>query len=200
VNKLRASGRFAVVSLGADCGVAPTPTLATLLQYRSVLVYSDCDFVDNGDLGDVLADYVDHGGHLVVATFAFWVSSEGLGMGGRLSTGGYLPLTQGGQTSGTEMHLVHDQPSSPLLAGVTSFDGGTSTYHNDPVSVATGAQLVAHWSGDGDPLIAVKGRVVGLNFYPPSSDARPDFWKSSTDGVRLMTNALLPHTAILGGD
>lgn len=192
LNRLRATHRFASVdSLGNDCSEAPTPTLATLLHYRAVLVYSDCDFNDNVAIGNVLADFVDRGGRVVVATFAFWDPIEGLGMDGRLSTGGYLPLTQGGQTSGTQMTLVPDQPSSQLLAGVTTFDGGTSSYHNDSLALTSGAQLVAHWSGDGEPLVAYKGRVVALNFYPPSSDARADFWKSTTGGVRLMTNALL---------
>ena len=36
-----------------------------------------------------------------------------------------------------------------------------------------------------------KGRIVGLNLYPPSSDARSDLWDSSTDGALLMANALL---------
>ena len=33
--------------------------------------------------------------------------------------------------------------------------------------------------------------MVGLNFYPPSSDARTDFWASSTSGGTLMANSLL---------
>ena len=81
-----------------------------------------------------------------------------------------------------------DLPGNPLLAGVSSFDGGSSSFRN-PTGLAAGATQVAHWS-DGTPLVAFKGRVVGLNFFPPSSDVRSDFWKSSTDGVRLMTNAL----------
>jgi hypothetical protein len=32
---------------------------------------------------------------------------------------------------------------------------------------------------------------VGLNFYPPSSAVRTDFWQTNTDGGRLMANALL---------
>ena len=50
----------------------PTPTLATLQQYSAVLVYSNCAFNNSAALGDVLADYVDGGGHVVVATFSFW--------------------------------------------------------------------------------------------------------------------------------
>ena len=33
-------------------------------------------------------------------------------------------------------------------------------------------------------------RIVGLNFFPPSSDARGDYWNTSTDGGVLMANAL----------
>ena len=193
LTKLRASGQFSAVDdlsqlLGAGhCPAGnPTPTLATLQQYAAVLVYSDCPFPDAVALGNVLADYVDGGGHVVVATFDFNSSFDNLA--GRLVTGGYLPLTQGSQTEGTRMFLVADLPSDPLLAGVASFDGGSSSYHA-LVSLAAGATQVAHWT-DGSPLVAAKGNVVALNFYPPSSDARADFWNSATAGVRLLTNAL----------
>jgi hypothetical protein len=197
LNKLKATHQLPPIdSLGNDCHLAPTPSLATLLHYTSVFVYSDCAFNDRVALGNVLANYVDAGGHVVLATFA--LNSNGFGLAGRLVTGGYLPVTQGAQVSGTEMHLVADQPSSSLLSGVTTFDGGTSSYHA-LVSLAPGGHLVAHWSGDGSPLVASKGsatagHVVALNFYPPSSDARPDFWLADTDGVRLMTNAILYGT------
>ena len=39
--------------------------------------------------------------------------------------------------------------------------------------------------------MAVKDDVVGLNFFPPSSDAQATFWDASTDGDILMANALL---------
>ena len=32
--------------------------------------------------------------------------------------------------------------------------------------------------------------MVALNFYPPSSDARADFWDATTDGWVLQANAL----------
>jgi Immunoglobulin I-set domain/Immunoglobulin domain/Protein of unknown function (DUF642) len=167
----------------------PTPTLAQLQQYSEVLVYSDAAFNDSVGMGNVLADYVDAGGGLVVATFGFNDGS----LQGRLATGGYLPLTTGGTTSGTELTLVADQPSHPILNGVTSFNGGSSSFHN-LVSTTPGASLVAHWT-DGQPLVATKqltlGRVVALNFYPPSSNARSDFWQASTKGGLLMANALL---------
>jgi hypothetical protein len=87
---------------------------------------------------------------------------------------------------------VKDLPSNPILTGVTSFDGGTSSYNN-AVSTVSGATLVAHWTS-GYPLVVTKpsgsGMVVALNCYPVSSDMRSDFWVSSTSGARLMANAL----------
>jgi len=189
VTKLTATGLYSQVDnlspLG--CGSDPTPTLATLQLYAAILVYSDCGFNDPNALGNVLADYADGGGHVVVSTFAF--TSFNFEIAGRFASDGYLPLTQGSYTQGSQLFLVADLPSDPLLAGVGSFDGGSGSWHNNPVSLVAGATLVAHWT-NGQPLVAYKGSVVALNFFPPSSDSRGDFWNSATDGVRLMTNAL----------
>ena len=80
----------------------PTPTLAQLEQYSAVLVYSDASFNDPVGMGNVLADYLDAGGGVVVATFGF--NSDGNGLLGRIVTGGYLPLSTG---------PISTAPSSP---------------------------------------------------------------------------------------
>lgn len=170
----------------------PVPTLDQLKQYKAVLVYSDDSFNDGTALGNVLADYVDAGGGVVLATFAYW-DTLGLSIQGRLKTGGYLPFTTAGQDIGASLILVPDLPGHLILNGVTAFNGGTSSYHNSSITTTPGTELVAHWS-NGQPLAAAKGvsfgRVVGLNFWPPSSDARSDLWPASTDGGLLMANAL----------
>lgn len=137
-------------------------------------------------MGNNLATYAEGGGIVVVAVFALGTSGD-LGVEGAIVP--LLPFVQGDQTEYTELTLVADVPSSPLLAGVSSFDGGTSSY-NQEVTLAAGATQVAHWS-NGTPLVAYLGNVVGLNFWPPSSDARADLWKSTTNGAALMANALL---------
>ena len=48
-----------------------TPTLAQLLAYDAVFVYSDTSFSNPIAMGDVLADYMDQGRGVVIATFAF---------------------------------------------------------------------------------------------------------------------------------
>jgi uncharacterized repeat protein (TIGR01451 family) len=169
-----------------------TPTLSQLQQYDAVLVYSDNGFLDNVGLGNALADYVDAGGGVVVATFAF-SSSGSLSIQGRLLTGGYLPFTTAGQSGGNGLTLVKDDPQDPILNGVNLFNGGASSYHNS-IAVTAGSKLVAHWS-NGQPLVGTRqasaGRVAGLNFYPPSSDAGgSSFWTASTDGARLMANTI----------
>jgi hypothetical protein len=166
----------------------PTPTLAELQAYTAVLVYSEAPLFDSVAFGNVLADYVDAGGTVVVATFGY--NNNTYGLGGRLLTNAYLPVTPAGQVQGTLRSLVPIQPGHPLLQGVSSFNGGSSSYRNI-VSLAPGATLVAIWNDAADtPLIAVKGHVVALNFYPVSSTARADFWDASTDGGRIMANAL----------
>ncbi|MHB8962656.1 MAG: InlB B-repeat-containing protein [Saccharofermentanales bacterium] len=171
-----------------------TPTLGLLKQYNAVLIYSNASTYNNpAAWGDVLADYADYGGGVVLAAFTFAAQGGSLGIDGRISTGGYLPFTQISTGSGYYLTLVPDAASDPILNGVNSFDGGQSSYLCH-VDLVPGANLIAHWSND-IPLVATKqgtsGRVVGLNFFPPSSDVRSDFWDASTDGAFLMANALV---------
>lgn len=168
----------------------PVPTITNLMHYESVLAYDDTTFSDTAGLGNALASYITNGGGVVVATFAF---TSGLALQGAISTNGDLPFTIAAQANAASQTLVEDQSTNVIFSGVTSFNGGTSGY-DDLVSIANGATQIGHWSG-GTPLIAIKdippGRIVGLNFYPPSSDARSDFWVSSTSGGALMANSLL---------
>ncbi len=170
----------------------PSPTPAQLRNYQSVLVFSDYPFNDSIGLGNELADYVDSGGGVVLNTFGFSVGS-GYSIAGRL-TNGYLPFTLSSYAAPGNLTLVEDLPLNPLLDGVNSFNGGSSSFQNSPISIAPGATLVAHWSNS-QPLVGstnhAPGRVAGLNFFPPSSDVVSSFWVSGTDGAKLMANALL---------
>lgn len=194
--KIVASGLFSAsqVTLLPVATGAPVPTLAELEAYDAVLVFSNLRFNDPQALGDVLADYLDsgHGRGVVVSTHSF--STDGVsGLGGRIVSGGYLPLGQGSPQFSSHLTLVKDLPGHALLQDISRFDGGLGSTR-DGVTLAAGATLVAHWSG-GTPLIATSEsadrRVVGLNFWPPSTDADLYGWEADTDGGRLMANALL---------
>jgi uncharacterized repeat protein (TIGR01451 family) len=192
-NKILGTGEILEVDVVPVTIGTPIPTLNQLSRYRAVLVFSDGGFNNNVALGNVLADYVDQGGGVVLATFGFH-DVGGLAIQGRLKTGNYLPFSTASQSTASGLTLVGVLPEHPLLHEVNSFNGGTFSYHNSPIAIANGATLVASWS-NGQPLVGAKqagvGRVVGLNFYPPSSDALISGWTASTDGGRLMANALL---------
>jgi Concanavalin A-like lectin/glucanases superfamily len=192
-SKLVATGRFSQVDI-IDAS-STTPTVDQLRAYKSVLVWSDNTFADRTTLGNNLADYVDGGGGVVIAVFANSTASSNIfEVGGRFASDDYFVITPASHAGGTELTLgTVYEPASPLMNGVTTFDGGTSSYHINTSTLNANATRVADWS-NGQPLIARrtinKVRRVDLNFFPPSSDAAPDFWKSSTDGVTIMANAL----------
>jgi hypothetical protein len=188
--KLVATGAFASVD---KINIQfTTPTLAQLKQYASVLVFTDRAAADRVTLGNNLADYVDAGGGVVMATFAFNTLNDNIA--GRFNTDDYWALEPALQTSGAATLGTVHEANSPIMAGVSSFDGGTGSFRH-PGAVNAYAVRVADWS-DGLPLVVrrtINGtKRVDLNFYPPSSDnGRSQFWDSSTDGAKLMANSLL---------
>ncbi len=186
-SKLLSDGRVSSVT-DYNCG-GGTPTLDELLAHDAVLFYSDSSFSDRTALGNVLADYVDAGGGIVEAVFSV---ADNIRVEGRLLTDGYRAMETGSQTncSGGLVSLG----AHPILDGVASFEGGSSGYCASSAVAAPGADRIADW-GSGEALVAAHvpsgaGTVVALNFYPPSSDIRSDFWTSSTDGATMMVNAL----------
>jgi hypothetical protein len=179
------------------CGTDVTPTLAVLTQYSAVMVWNNFNYNSNVALGNVLADYVDAGGRVVVATFSMYSLSlqPGFGLSGRIASGGYMPFSYGSNAAGVPRYLV-PVISHPLLAGVGYFDGGLATYRHTGLALAPGATLVANWS-DNVPLLAFKGDVVALNVWPlpkqPSSFYN-NWDPAATDGERLLANTLLART------
>jgi len=178
-------------SLTAFNGATGTITLSYALTFDVILLYTDSSLANPTATGTVLASYVDSGKPVVLMTFTM----DDIGLGGAFSAtnGPYTVMNSAPQTQGTTLNLVPVIGNHPILEGVHSFIGGSSSYHGRN-SLNPNAILVASWS-DSSPLIAtmdVHGvRRVDLNFYPPSSDIRADFWSSNTDGVKIMVNAIL---------
>ena len=165
-----------------------TPTSAYLSNYSAVLVYPNQDFADEVTLGNVLADFIDAGGIVAVA----WPGEpDHKDVGGRFRTDGYYPVETASTAHGSIRNatLVPVAVGHPLLSGVVSFDNGANSYGNTGLAPTAGATLVAEYS-TGAPLIVTAGNVTYLNFFPPSADSRSDFWVASTDGGRIMANAL----------
>jgi hypothetical protein len=190
--RLMATGFFSAVDIiNVTTTGGGTPSLNTLLQYDSLLCYTNSTPANNNTWGDVLADYVDAGGGVVVAVFANSTTSVGRNIGGRWQLGYEVIMDQSGNASGAGATLgtVH-VPGHPVLAGVTSFAGGTTGSRPTGTALEVGAFVVAEWS-DGKILVAqgANPRRVDLGFYPPNASCSQSGW--STGGDLLMANALV---------
>ncbi|HEY6159639.1 MAG TPA: T9SS type A sorting domain-containing protein [Bacteroidia bacterium] len=189
--KLMSTGQFSNVDI-FDIS-AGNLTMAQLAAYDAVLVYTDMSPMSSTALGDTLAAYIDAGGGVVACVFY----TTGIGIGGAFNTPTYQCIIPSTQTQNVQLTLgtIHF-PNHPLVQGVTSFNGGTSSYHSTSTTLSPGAYRVADWS-DGSFLITAKNNVgpmgvnrVDLDFFPPSDSVRNDFWVDSTAGALIMANAL----------
>lgn len=167
-----------------------TPDADCFSRYNAILFFSYHGF-NQTEMGNMLAQYVDNGGGVVIATYSN--CGRGNRLEGRWKEGSYDPI-QLGQTSRTAgLKMGKSMPNHPVLKGVKNFSGGSQSSHGDgcPHPKAT---LVAEWD-NGRPLIAelntFKGTIVSLNFYPPSEEVAYGGWDLKTDGARIIANSLL---------
>jgi hypothetical protein len=189
---LQATGLFAAVDIiNVTASGVGTPTLASLLQYDALLCYTNSTPANNITWGDVLADYVDAGGGVVVAVFANSTTSTGRNIAGRWQSGYEVILDQSGNTSGAGGSLgTVAVPTHPVMNNVTSFTGGTIGSRPVGTALEVGATLIASWSS-GHVLVAegLNPRRIDLGFYPPPATCSQSGWASGGDV--LMANALV---------
>lgn len=219
-DKLLATGFFESVGLinPTRFGVF-TPSLEMLQEYDALLVWSNDSFDDAVAMGNVLADYVDAGGGVVVAVFANTSTNAQRFLQGRWQTGDYIAIPQmGGFSEGPGNLGTVLVPDHPIMEGVTTFvtRWGTTAqgiifggYRPNEPDITPGSTKIALWN-TGQTLIATapNPRVVELGFHPVSSDVNGNaYWDAATDGARIMANALLftipkgaPCPADLDGD
>jgi hypothetical protein len=190
--KLLSTGQFAdVVSFPVT---GQTPTLAFLQQFDAALVWSNGNFQSGEALGNVLADYVDLGGGVVVAVHANISTTTNRFLAGRWDQD-YRILTQGcGNASGTAQQLgTVLVPGHPILAGVNTFAGVAGLGRPNCLTLEAHGEKVALW-GDGKTLVAIstaKPGRVDLGSHPASTDSSANNgWISTTDGALLFANAL----------
>ena len=160
-DKLVASHLFSAVGqLGCSTGSCPTPALSSLTPYAALFVWSGSvttyGFVDVAAVGNVLASYVDGGGRVVMCAFGFATAPFPF-ITGAFQSGGYNALTYAsniGNTGTTYSLNTGTMLSSPLLSGVSSFSGGTASYHSAS-SLNPNSVCVAYWT-DGYCLVAYR--------------------------------------------
>lgn len=155
-------------------------TLNSLSGYNDVIAQSNCLFANPTNIGNVLADFADAGGRVILTEFVFqgaWALS------GRIMTAGYSPFTidplSGGYNISSSLGTIL-APANPLLAGLTP--GNVSTNFQAMVGMDSTATLVARWASGRNAIgYNAAGNVVGLNLYDPNV---------SEDTRRLVANAI----------
>jgi hypothetical protein len=186
--RLLATGRFAAVDIINV--TAMTPTLAQLQAYDALLCWTNSTPQDTNAWGDVLANYVDGGGGVVVAVFANSSTTVNRNIGGRWQSGYMVVIDRSGNASGAggTLGTVH-VPGHPVMTGVTAFAGGSIGSRPAGTALEVGATLVAEWS-DGKVLVAqgANPQRIDLGFYPPEASCTQSGW--TVGGDLLMANAL----------
>jgi hypothetical protein len=160
----------------------------SISNYDCVFIWSNSSY-SNSSLGTSLNNFVSSGGGLVICVFA---SASVKLPNTFLYTN--TPCVFPGNQSMSSTSLGTYTSSDPLMNGVSSFNPGSSRFGAGSLTLNTGATTVAQYN-DGNILVAKQiigtARTVTLNFFPPSSNARSDFWNSSTDGGKLMCNSII---------
>lgn len=188
---LGSDARFDHANSASWDGLSSLPTLAQLQAYDAVLAWAN--YVPPTAAGNVLADYADGGGHVVLTTFWGWATSNGNDLG-RINNTGYNPLTGGTGNAYSAASLGTHNAAHPLFAGVTTLDA--SVYRGDWTGVDAGATLLGSWD-DGTPLAAINGlgNVLNLTLFPNVAT----YGHASGDYDQLFRNALAlagdPQTA-----
>jgi PKD repeat protein len=196
---LTATGLFAAPDLIMLSGSA-TPTLPELTGHDAVLVWTAAPWDDGGALGDVLADYIDGGGAVVLAAPALLA---GEGPGGRFASSSYSPVIEGAATSvAGDVDLAASDLTHPALIGLVDVRF-PDIAQGDP-ALAPAGEVVAVDS-DGNLVLAstCDRSVFALNLHPPDLVlGEPD---SSDDAALLLAQTLLATadnaapTADIGG-
>lgn len=173
-------------------GHLETPTAATFAAYDEVITFQGRAYKAGspGPIGDALASYVDGGG--LVVQYAFDNSDQIIPFGSNWQTD-YSPF-QGlpaGRPNPGEYFDSSQANTNPLMAGVTYSRSEYRTVVPDS-GIASGATLVARWSTDCLPFVAVRnhgtGRVVSITAHPSQFSG----WAGI---VGLATNALSSRAA-----
>ena len=174
---LKQTGQFAeVATFHAE---QATPALELLASYDAVLVWSMAKFSDPAALGDVLADYWDGGGRVVLAQYSMTNSSL-MDMGGSLTQvlgrfgsreTGYVFLDPVGREYDCckdDLSISASVKTSPLLAGVDVVGVPSIVVKMAPIH---GGEVVASWS-NGYPLLVRGTRggrcLIAINAVPRS--------------------------------
>jgi len=170
-----------------------------LQQYDAVIIFTETWPADEGDyarydtIGELLADYIDDGGGLVLCQYAMYDGSARIR--GRICSSGYAPLTTGplDVESRDDRSLLLDSiefPLHPVFSGIDIagllLPGEFLAY---PQLDATAILLAEDNHASNAIAINASGSIIGLNMSAQAF-AFPDY----KEAVNLIVNCLI-HVA-----
>ncbi|KAJ5072436.1 hypothetical protein M0811_01451 [Anaeramoeba ignava] len=164
-----------------------------LNSFHCVFVYSSQKFYHSKSLGNILANYVENGGSLIISCFA--INKDSFGLKGKIISDQFFPVKLGkslNTKNNIEVGKIYSE-NHPILNGVSRFNCGNQNVRTDIVALQN-SNVIAEWN-DGIPLIIEKnypnsGLIVVLNFYPVSSKLQDGYWNFSSDGGLILRNAI----------
>ena len=144
-----------------------TTTADDLLVFDGVLFGLNTFFtVPTEPVGDMLADYIDAGGKLILTSPINATGYTNLPIAGRMLDDGYDPCTTGGLNGSTVGTGTFDD-THPIMEGVTAYGGGLTITCN----ASTDAELVASFNTN-TAFVATKtitNPVVHVNSFVAAS-------------------------------
>ncbi|MFK7741702.1 MAG: hypothetical protein AB8H80_15395 [Planctomycetota bacterium] len=188
-SRLQNTGRFAAVDIvNATAAGGGTPSFAALASYDALLVWTREALADASSFGNVLADYVDSGGGVVVGAYANALGVNSFRIGGRWRNGYEVLVGGGGWNLGPASLGAVPQPGHPSMAGVSSLVVG---HYVSSRQLAPGSTVIAE-SSLGGILVAegaATARRLDVGFVPVASSCSVGGWTSGA-GDTLLANAL----------
>lgn len=188
--KLTATNEFDVIDM-FDNKTGTVPSLALLQSYDGVLVWSN--YGPTYGSGDVIVQYIDGGGKVVVCEFSIY----GANFSDGFASPKYRVITANTYGTGQASLGTVALPNHPIMKNVSSFNGGGSAYRAMNTQLTANSYTIASWT-DGNILIAANEKIgnkqvrrADVNFFPPSSAISSSWWQQNTDGGRIIANALL---------
>jgi len=171
------------------------PPLDVFSRYDAVLLYSNDFFTHADSVGDILADYVDGGGGVVVCLACLYTSGlpDDFAIKGRIMEEGYCPFEPAGASltaAGRIDAESVDVPLHPIFNGVDIFN---LTYAYNPIDPdpplnAWGVLLASDINGNNRVAVNTAGNVAGVVIFPPNQ-----FLDATTypEAQQLLANATL---------
>lgn len=181
-NALVATGMF--TSDDIDLLNNPSTLNYSMLEpYDAVLTWSNSNYTNPTLYGNVLKEYVDNGGGVIISTFA---DLTGYAIQGGILAAGYSPFLPStyASSSGTLDVSNLSNPNHPIFENISSnFTYSSSSYYTTPILNIGGVVVATDTWGNALVGENQNGSVVGIKMYPNSQTG-------NATAMKMFANAL----------